>query len=79
MEVIEKTKEVGKRAVSDYFSDTPRWAKVVRLIGIGFGALGGAVMAANPVTLPAFIVVSAPYLTLIGNFAAIFVQGFSKK
>lgn len=78
MGTIEKTKDVLKQAGNAYFSDTPKWAKVVRLIGLAVGAIGGAVLAANPATMPVALVVSAPYMTLIGNATAIFVQGFKR-
>lgn len=78
MQAVEKTKKIAKEAVTTYFSDTPKWAKIVRLIGLGLGAAGGAILAANPATLPVAIVASAPYLTLLGNFTALFVQGFQK-
>lgn len=75
---FELAKNTVKGAVSNYFSDTPKWAKIVRFVGLGFGALGGALVVANPVTLPAILVTLAPYMTLVGNFTALFVQGFAK-
>lgn len=78
MSILEKTKEVGKEAAKAYFSDTPKWAKIVRLIGIVSASVGGAILMSNPVTMPAVLVVVAPYLTVVGNATAIFVQGFKK-
>jgi hypothetical protein len=78
MSILEKTKEVGKGAAKAYFSDTPRWAKIVRLIGIVSASVGGAILMSNPATLPAGLVIVAPYLTVVGNAAALFVQGFKK-
>lgn len=76
--MVEKIKNTAQKAVTSYFSDTPKWVKIVRFIGLGIGAAGGAILAANPATLPVAIVASAPYLTLLGNFTALFVQGFQK-
>jgi hypothetical protein len=42
------------------------------------GAIGGAILTANPATMPIALVVAAPYLTVIGNATALFVQGFKK-
>lgn len=78
MSILEKTKEVGKEAAKSYFSDTPKWAKIVRLIGIVSASVGGAILMSNPATLPAGLVIAAPYLTVVGNAAALFVQGFKK-
>ena len=92
MEEIEKMEQITSKAevsnpISDslvkqtygnFMSDTPKWAKIVRFIGIGIGAVGGALLAANPVTLPAALITAAPYMTLFGNFTALFIQGFSK-
>lgn len=78
MSILEKTKEVGKEAAKAYFSDTPRWAKIVRLIGLVSGAVGGAILMSNPATLPAGLIIAAPYLTVIGNATALFIQGFKK-
>jgi hypothetical protein len=78
MGTIEKTKDVLKQAGNAYFSDTPKWAKIVRFAGLALGAIGGAILTANPVTMPVGLVVAAPYLTVVGNAAALFVQGFKK-
>lgn len=78
MGTIEKTKDVLKQAGNAYFSDTPKWAKIVRFAGLALGAIGGAILTANPVTMPAGLVVIAPYLTVVGNATAIFVQGFKR-
>ena len=82
-EQAKKTKkaiaETSKKAAKAYFSDTPKWAKIVRLIGLVIGAAGGAILATNPATLPVVLVTAAPYMTMLGNFTAMLVQGFEKK
>jgi hypothetical protein len=82
MATLDKAKEIGKEAVKVYFSDTPKWAKIVRLAGIVLSAVGGTLALTNPVTAPVGIAVLIPYsgyMTAIGTFSALFVQGFSKK
>lgn len=78
MAIIEKTKDVVKQGLNTYLSDTPKWAKIVRFIGIVSASVGGAILMSNPATLPAVLVIAAPYLTVVGNAAALFVQGFKK-
>jgi hypothetical protein len=78
MAIIEKAKDVVKHGVNTYFSDTPKWAKIVRLIGIVSTSIGSAILMSNPATMPIALVVAAPYLTVIGNATALFVQGFKK-
>jgi len=81
MEEIKEKSIVGK-ALDVYFSDTPKWAKIVRFIGIGLAAIGGTLSMTNPITAPigiAFLVPYAGYFTMTGTFTALFVQGFSKK
>jgi hypothetical protein len=71
-------KQVVKEGVKSYFSDTPKWVKIVRLVGVVMGAIGGTILASNPVTLPVALVAAAPYMVMVGNFTALIVQGFSK-
>jgi hypothetical protein len=66
-----------KQATEAYFSDTPKWAKMVRLTGIAVGALGGTLLTGGA-ALPAALVSAAPYMVMLGNFTALFVQGFKK-
>jgi len=82
MQAIEKTKEYSKAIGDAIMSDTPKWAKVVRLISLGLTSLGGTLMMTNPVTAPAGIALLIPYagyITFIGSFSATFVQFFGKK
>jgi hypothetical protein len=65
-------------AIKTYFSDTPKWAKIVRFIGVTVGAVGGAILMSNPVTMPVVLITAAPYMVTIGNFTALLVQGFTK-
>ena len=63
-------------------SDTPKWAKIVRLLSIGLIATGLALSSANPITLPAAIAVLIPYggtMELVGTIAATIVQFTTKK
>ena len=56
-------------------SDTPKWAKLVRIAGLGLSALGLAL--ANPpaaASVLAFLVPYAGTMQTVGTFAAIFVQ-----
>ena len=69
-------KSVGKSIISD----TPTWAKVVRLVGIGVLSLGLSLQ--NPPAGIALFTVLAPYAGVMqwaGNFGIIFAQLFSKK
>lgn len=45
---------------------TPKWFKVLRNIGIGLAAAGGALMAA-PIALPVAITTLAGYLLVTGT------------
>jgi len=81
MAIIEKTKDVVKQGLDTYFSDTPKWAKIVRLSGIILTSIGGALAMTNPITAPAGIALLIPYsgyMTVLGSSIAIFVQGFKK-
>ena len=84
--VVEATKkppfELMKSVGSAIMSDTPRWAKIVRLLSIGLIATGLALSSANPITLPAAIAVLIPYggtMELVGTIAATIVQFTTKK
>ncbi|HWV72961.1 MAG TPA: hypothetical protein VN040_14660 [Pseudosphingobacterium sp.] len=50
-------------------SPTPTFFKKIRTIGLTFGAIGGALLAA-PITLPATIVSIAGYLATAGIVAS---------
>ena len=71
-------KNLPKNAVNAYMADTPKWAKVVRLVGLVAGAAGGAILTSNPALWPVGVIVAAPYMVTIGNFTALFVQSFKK-
>ena len=61
-------------------SDTPRWAKIVRLTALGLTALGLALT--NPPAAASALAFLVPYATTmqtVGTFGAIFVQFFTKK
>lgn len=47
-------------------SPTPKWFRIVRNIGLGLSAVGGALVAA-PVVLPAAVVTVGGYLLLGGT------------
>jgi hypothetical protein len=86
MTTIQKTQKIatgtisaGKESLKVYFSDTPVWAKIVRFAGLILGSVGGAILLANPISLPVILVAAAPYMTILGNATALFVQGFTKK
>jgi len=70
-----------KQVGSAIMSDTPRWAKIVRLVSFGLIAVGSTLAASNPVTLPllAAIIPYGGYISLVGTASATFVQFFSKK
>jgi hypothetical protein len=67
-----------KENVANYFSDTPKWAKIVRFTGLIIGAAGGAILTGGA-SIPATLVVAAPYMVMVGNFAALFVQKYTQK
>lgn len=80
--LTEKSFELMKSAGTAIMSDTPKWAKIVRLISLGVTALGSTLAMTNPVTAPAGIALLIPYssyLTFAGTFSALFVQFFTKK
>ena len=61
-------------------SDTPKWAKIVRLTALGLTALGLAL--SNPPAAASALAFLVPYATTmqtVGTFGAIFVQFFTKK
>ena len=70
-----------KQVGSAVMSDTPKWAKIVRLVSYGIIAIGGTLAAANPVTVPllAAVIPYGGYISLVGTASATFVQFFSKK
>lgn len=76
--ISKNTVEIVKSAGKDYMADTPKWAKVVRLIGLVVGAAGGTILTSNPVMWPVAVIAAAPYMTMIGNFTALLVQSFKK-
>jgi hypothetical protein len=45
---------------------TPKFFRMVRRVGLGLAAIGGALLAA-PVGLPALVVTAAGYLTVAGG------------
>jgi hypothetical protein len=67
-----------KKLSENYMADTPRWAKVVRLVGLVAGAAGGAILTSNHVLWPVALIAAAPYMVTVGNFTALFVQSFKK-
>jgi hypothetical protein len=71
---------IVKSAGTAIMSDTPKWAKVVRLVSLGLSSLGLAL--ANPVAAASVFAILVPYagsLQVVGTFGAIFVQFFTKK
>lgn len=82
METIDKAKEIGKQAINTYFSDTPKWAKIVRFTGIILTAVGASLLQTNPITAPIGLAVLIPYANYIvygGTLASLIAQGFQKK
>jgi len=74
--------QLMKSVSTAIMSDTPKWAKIVRLLSIGLIATGLALSSANPITLPAAIAVLIPYggtMELVGTIAATIVQFTTKK
>lgn len=47
---------------------TPKFFRILRNIGIGLAATGGAILAA-PISLPAIVLTIAGYLTVAGTVA----------
>lgn len=70
-------KQQGKKLANDMMSDTPRWVKLVQLAGLGLGAVGGA-LATGPDNLPDLLVDLGPWLSMLGNATALFVQKINK-
>jgi len=58
-------------------SETPKFFKVIRNIGIGLIAAAGAIVA-SPVALPAALVAAAGYLATAGTVAAAVAQAVDK-
>ncbi len=54
-------------------SDTPKFYKIIRNIGIGLAAVGGVLVAA-PVALPAVVVTIGGYLITAGAVASAVAQ-----
>tara|TARA_B110000285_G_scaffold72521_1_gene83545 strand:- start:310 stop:528 length:219 start_codon:yes stop_codon:yes gene_type:complete len=52
---------------------TPRFFKILRLIGLGLAAAGGALLAA-PIALPAGLIALAGYLIVAGTVATAVAQ-----
>lgn len=67
-----------KSAGTTLMADTPKWAKIVRLVGTAFTAIGGALTTASPATLPIFVATTVfPYsglITVIGSAMILFAQ-----
>jgi len=75
--VMDLMKSAGKAIMSD----TPKWAKIVRLAALGLTAIGATISTANPLLVPtiAFLIPYGGYITLAGTLSATFVQFFTKK
>ena len=56
-----------------FLSPTPKFHRIVRNIGLGLAAAGGAILA-SPVVLPTAIVSLASYLILGGTIASAVAQ-----
>lgn len=71
---------IVKSAGTAIMSDTPKWAKVVRLVSLGLSSLGLALT--NPVAAASVFAILVPYassMQVVGTFGVIFVQFFTKK
>lgn len=73
-DTVTAVKEVGKAIMAD----TPKWAKIVRLFGLGLTAVGGALATTTPAAIPIAIIASiVPYnslITLSGTALIMFAQ-----
>ena len=52
---------------------TPKFFKVLRNIGLGLAATGGALIA-TPIALPAMVVLFGQYLVVVGTVASAVAQ-----
>ena len=69
--------------VERYKIPTPKFFKILRIIGIALATAGGVIIAA-PISMPALIVTIATYMTVAGTVAtavsqAVVVDGKSKQ
>lgn len=81
-ETLDKIKTAGSDAIKAYLSDTPKWAKIVRLTGIILTAVGASLAQTNPITAPIGLAVLIPYANWFiygGTLTSLIVQGFQKK
>ena len=58
---------------SRFTSPTPKFHRIVRNIGLGLAAAGGAILAA-PVALPAAVITLGGYLIVAGTVASAVAQ-----
>ena len=59
--------------VARFNAPTPKFFKVLRNIGLGLAATGGALIA-TPIALPAMVVLIGQYLVVAGTVASALAQ-----
>ena len=59
--------------VTRFNAPTPKFFKVLRNIGLGLAATGGALIS-TPIALPAMVVLIAQYLVVAGTVASAVAQ-----
>ena len=59
--------------VARFNAPTPKFFKVLRNIGVGLAATGGALIA-TPIALPAMVVLFGQYLVVAGTVASAVAQ-----
>jgi len=77
MKTIQNAKKATRQYIDNCKYPTPRWAKILRNIGITVSAIGGGIIAA-PALFPAALVSLGGYLVLGGTIATGIFQGFKK-
>ena len=60
--------------VARFNAPTPKFFKVLRNIGLGLAATGGALIATPTIALPAMVVLFGQYLVVAGTVASAVAQ-----
>lgn len=74
---IKTVKDKAVKLAKDYVAPVPRWAKILRNVGVITTAIGGGILA-SPALFGAGLITAASYMVFGGNAAILIFQGFKK-
>jgi len=77
MKVFKTTVDGAKKVYNNMKAPTPRWAKILRNVGIVLTAIGTGIAAA-PALFPAAVVSAGAYLIIGGSVSSAIFQSVKK-